>query len=481
MADGPIVTAADMAAAGSVAGFASDAVRRHMAGEMYRNAVAANDYYRQQNVTISRFTKIVYSGAGTPVDDYTASDMRIKSNLFKRLNGQRCSYSLGKGVSFVDVSKGGEDTTKKALGDRFDDDVMKIGLYALIHGISFPFWNMDHIDVFTADEFCPVWDEVSGAMVAGVRFWRLDPDHPWNATLYEEDGYTQMAAPAAGTLDFAVTEAKRAYKVTYEEVPADGLALAVDEENYSRLPIVPVWGSDAHQSTLVGMRGGIDAYDMIKSGLCNDVNDCAQVYWIVSGAGGMDDRELDLWRAKLKLTHVAQVDAEQGQAATPYVQEVPVASRRETLAQIKADIYEDFGALDVHTIAAGATNDHIDAAYQPLDEEAAEFERHMREGIMDLLALQGIEDTPIFTRTRISNTKEQIENVCLEAEWLDEETILRKLPNITPDEAAEILERKRREQEERMAALPPALAANATGAAGADDDSDDGDDGDGEE
>ena len=154
---------------------------------------------------------------------------------------------------------------------------------------------------------------------------------------------------------------------------------------------------------------------------------------------------------------------------------MPVASRREALAQIKADIYEDFGALDVHTIAAGATNDHIDAAYQPLDEEAAEFERHMREGIMDLLALQGIEDTPIFTRTRISNTKEQIENVCLEAEWLDDETILRKLPNVTPDEAAEILERKRREQEERMAALPPALAANATGAAGADDDSDDGD------
>lgn len=59
--------------------------------------------------------------------------------------------------------------------------------------------------------------------------------------------------------------------------------------------------------------------------------------------------------------------------------------------------------------------------------------------------------------------------MCLEAEWLDEETILRKLPNITPDEAAEILERKQREQEERMAALPPALAANAKGAQEGDD------------
>lgn len=485
MADGPIVTAADMAAAGSAAGFASDAVRRHMAGEMYRNAVAAGEYYRQRNVTINRFTKIVYSSAGVPVDDYTASSLRVASNLFKRLNVQRCMYSLGKGVSFVNVDGEGRDTTKAALGDRFDDDVMKVGLYALIHGISFPFWNMDHIDVFTADEFCPVWDEVSGAMVAGVRFWRLDPDHPWNATLYEQDGYTQMAASAAGTLDFAATEAKRAYKVTYEEVPADGMALAVDEENYSRLPIVPVWGSDAHQSTLVGMREGIDAYDLIKSGLCNDIQDCAQVYWIVNGAGGMDDRDLDLWRARLKLTHVAQVDAEQGQAATPYVQEVPVGNRREALAQIKADIYEDFGALDVHTVAAGATNDHIDAAYQPMDEEADEFERHMREGIMDLLALQGIEDTPVFTRNRISNIKEQVEVVAMEAEWLDEETVLRKLPNVTPDEVAEILRRKDEEAAERMAALPPALAANAMGSGGDDgadgDEGDEGADGDGEE
>ena len=95
---------------------------------------------------------------------------------------------------------------------------------------------------------------------------------------------------------------------------------------------------------------------------------------------------------------------------------------------------------------------------------------------MDILALQGIEDTPVFTRSRISNTKEQVETVCLEAEWLDEETILRKLPNITPDERAKILERKQREQEERMAALPPALAANAKGAKEDNDDNDDEDD-----
>ena len=466
-----IITAEDLRAAASPEGFARDAVERHMQSEMYRNAVDADEYYRQRNVTISRFTRRIFSATGEAADDFTASRLRIASNLFKRLNVQRCMYSLGKGVSFVDCKdESGEDTTKERLGPRFDDDVKAIGLYALIHGVSFPFWNLDHVDVFTADQFAPVWDEVSGALVAGVRFWRVSPYHPWNATLYEEDGYTQMAAGAAGSLGFRVTEPKRAYKVTYREVPADGLALAVDSENYSRLPIVPVWGSDAHQSTLVGMREGIDAYDLIKSGLANDIRDCAQVYWLVSGAAGMSDEDLDEWRARLSLTHIASVETEDGQSVEPYTQEVPVTSRGEVLERIKDDLYEDFGALDVHTVVAGATNDHIDAAYQPMDEEADEFERHMREGIMDLLALQGIEDTPVFTRNRISNQREQVEIVALEAEWLDEETILRKLPNVTPDEVAKILAKRDEEADERMAALPPALAANAMGA---------GDDGDG--
>ena len=193
------------------------------------------------------------------------------------------------------------------------------------------------------------------------------------------------------------------------------------------------------------------------------MQDCAEIYWIVENAGGMTDADLQRYIDRLKLTHVASANTEDGGNIKPYVQEVPYAARKEVLATIKADMYEDFGALDVHTVAAGATNDHIDAAYQPMDEEADEFERHIREGIMDLLALQGIVDTPVFTRNRVSNLKEQVEVVMAEAAYLDDETVLRKLPNVTPDEVAEILRRKDAEAAERMAALPPALRQNAVG------------------
>lgn len=462
-----IITYDELEAAGegldAIAAFCAEAVRRHRQSEMYRWAIKANDYYRQRNTTINSFTRQLFTVEGERFEDFTASRLRLASNFFRRLNVQRCMYSLGKGVSFVGVGDDGEDTTKAKLGDRFDDDVKDIGIHALIHGVSFAFWNLDHVDVFTADEFAPIWDCVTGALRAGVRFWRLDPYHPLMATLYTEGGYLALEGDGEGEELVPSSEGWKAYKVTYEEVPADGLALAVDAENYSRLPIIPVWASDAHQSTLVGMREQIDAYDLVKSGLANDVNDCAEIYWIVENAGGMTAEDLEAFRDRLKTTHIASADTEDGQGVRPYTQQVPYEARKAVLEQIRNDIYEDFGALDVHTVAAGATNDHIDAAYQPMDEEADEFERHMREGIMDLIALQGIEDTPVFTRNRISNQKEQVEVIAAEAEWLDDETILRKLPNITPDEVAEILRRRDEEAEERMANMPAALQVNALG------------------
>lgn len=457
-----IITYQELLENGATPGFVKGAIERHKASEMYKNARSADNYYRQRNETICNFTRTLFGTDGSRFDDFTASKLRIASNIFKRLNVQRCMYSLGKGVSFVEVGEDGEDTTKAKMGPRFDDDVKQIGLNALIHGISFPFWNLDHIDVFAATEFAPIWDETSGALMAGIRFWRLDATRPLHAVLYEQDGYTAFDAKTGDDLQVC-PEGKRPYKATYAEVPADGLKLAVDEENYSRLPIIPIWGSDAHQSTLVGLRESVDAYDLIKSGLANDTQDCAEIYWIVENAGGMNDDDLQQLRDRLKLTHIANANTEDGGRISPYTQEVPYAARKAVLDAIKADMYEDFGALDVHTVAAGATNDHIDAAYQPMDEEADEFERHMREGIMDLVALQGITDTPVFTRNRISNVRDQVETVLMEAEYLDDETILRKLPNITPDEVAEILKRKDEEAADKIAMLSPALQANAAG------------------
>ena len=271
----------------------------------------------------------------------------------------------------------------------------------------------------------------------------MEPEKPMMVVFYEEDGYTKYKKDGQ---NFEEIEPKRGYKEIVRHTDADG-DVTDGYENYSTLPVIPLWGSKLHQSTLVGMKEAIDSYDLIRSGFANDLTDCSQVYWILENTMGMDDNDLARFRDRLKINHIAVADTNNSKA-TPYTQEIPYQARQAYLDGIRAGIYEDFGALDVHTVAAGATNDHIDAAYQPMDEEADDFEYQIIEFTQQRLALMGIEDTPVFKRNRISNQKEQVDMVMLEAEYLDAETILKKLPNITVDEISKILAKR---DEEDMA------------------------------
>lgn len=428
--------------------FIAEAIRRHKSGDLYQTAVIADEYDRQRNTTIYSYVQMIFTITGSRVQDFTASNNKIASNFFHRLNTQRNMYSLGNGVSFAG-GRDGRDETKERLGDDFDSVIQDAGYDSLKHGVSFIFWNDGRIYDFPVTQFVPIWDEGDGTLRAGIRFWRLSPEHPTMAVVYEENGYSKWRQPVKGGA-FDIVNDKRAYKQTVAKAPADISEEVIGEENYSSLPIVPLWGSKRKQSTLIGMRESIDSYDLIRSGFANDLTDVSQIYWIVENAGGMDDEDLARFRDRLKITHIANADTDDGGKVTPYTQEIPYNARKEYLTMIRDGMYEDFGALDVHTVAAGATNDHIDAAYQPMDEEAADYEKQLTKAIKQLLEIAGIDDTPVFKRSRISNQKEQVEMVSIEAQWLDDQTVLSKLPNISPEEVADIIRRKDEENMERM-------------------------------
>lgn len=434
----------------------TNAINNHRNSKDYKIAKSADAYDTMHNELIMNYVQKIFSLTGTPLEDFTASNNKLCSNFFHRLNTQRCTYLLGNGVSFTDnvekeINEDGVevsiDTTKEMLGNKFDTVLKSIGYYALIHKVAFGFWNFDSLHMFKFTEFVPLWDEDTGALRAGIRFWQIDEHKPMIAVLYEEDGYSKWRAEE-NTLEFAQMEEKKAYTQIVAKSEDDGEEV-VGEENYGVLPIIPLWGNAMHQSTLVGMKEKIDSFDLIRSGFANDLSDCSQVYWIVENAMGMSDAELERFRDRLKTMHIAKVDTLNSKA-TPYTQEIPFAARKEYLDEIRAGIYEDFGGLDVHTIAAGATNDHIDAAYQPMDEEADDFEYQVIEFIQQLLTIIGVEDTPVFKRNRISNQAEQTTMVLSAADYLDDETVVKKLPFISVDEVAEIMAKKDQEQADRL-------------------------------
>jgi hypothetical protein len=95
------------------------------------------------------------------------------------LNVQRNTYSLGNGVTFTK-----EGTKERIGGDAFDVVLAKGAYRALIHGVSFLFLNKDRVHGFPVTEFCPMYDEMTGELMAGIRYWRLDEKKPMTAGFY---------------------------------------------------------------------------------------------------------------------------------------------------------------------------------------------------------------------------------------------------------------------------------------------------------
>ena len=247
--------------------FITAAINEYRASKEFKIALDADEYEAERNVTIMEFMRLIFNRAGQQVVDFTASNNKIASNFFHRLTTQRVAYSLGNGVSFANAEKKEingkwtvQDNTKDTLGKDFDTVLYDAGLCARQHRVSYLFWNLDHCDLFKATEFCPLFDENNGNLMAGIRFWSMDwGQKPVTVVVYEEDGYTKYRTkPGSKGLDIAEIEPKRAYKqqVAHNEVDPDEV---VGESNYSAIPIVPFWGNKNKQSDLVGMRSKIDA------------------------------------------------------------------------------------------------------------------------------------------------------------------------------------------------------------------------------
>lgn len=403
--------------------FVRKVIREHKSTALYKIADDAEKYDRQQNPTIIQYKKLLYDWTGRATPDVWSANYKLCSNFFNRFTTQENLYLLGNGVTFENES------TKNKLGKDFDNRMIEAGKDALNGGVSFGFYNNDHVDVFSVLEFAPLYDEENGALRSGVRFWQVDETKPLRATLYEEDGSTEYEwIENKGT----VLRAKQAYKTIKSSTKADGTIL-YKGENYPTFPIVPLWANPLHQSELVGIRENIDAYDLIKSGFANTIDDASEIYWVVQNAGGMDDVAISKFINRLKKSHGAGID-EDGAKAEPHTLEVPTEAREAILTRLRNDLYDDYMALDVKQIAGGATTaTQIQAAYEPINSKADQYESCVTEFIQGLLAVAGIEDNPTYTRSTIVNTAENIQNVVNASEYLPSEYITRKILTLLGD------------------------------------------------
>ena len=412
--------------------FVWDCIQQHKSSDFYRMAEVAEDYASHKNRTIRTYQKFLYEASGERVPDTYSANYKLASNFFGRFVTQQVQFLLGNGVTFDN------EETKKKLGKSFDSQVQKLARFALVGGVGYGLFNKDHIDVFSALEFVPLWDEENGALRAGVRYWQIDNDKPLRATFYEDDGYTEFIRREDTEGKESVLEimqGKRAYivrSVASDADVADGDVI-YEGINYPTFPIVPLWGNHYRQSELVGIREQIDCYDLIKSGYADTIDEASFIYWSISNAGGMDDIDVKEFMDRLRRLRAA-VTTDFQATAEPHQIEAPYQARGELLDRIRADLYEDYQALDTKNLASGAvTATQIEAAYEPVNSKADDFEYCVTTFIDGILAIMGIDDEPTYSRSMIVNRTEEIQTVLQAAQFVDPEYVMQKVLTLLGD------------------------------------------------
>lgn len=432
--------------------FVLSAINNHKDSDLYKQAVIAKEYDAHRNVTIANFQKLLYTLNGKVIPDNYSPNYKLRSNFFANFITQETQYLLGNGVTLK------KEENKAKLGAGFDTRLQDAAHDALVGGVSYGFWNLDHLEVFDVTEFVPLLDEENGALRSGIRFWQVCTSKPLRATLFEPDGFTQYIRRSGE--EMMILEPKRGYVAVEATSEIDGTELLA-YQNYPGFPIIPMYGNRAKQSELVGQREAIDCYDLIKSGFANTVDDASVIYWTISNAGGMDEIDMARFKESMRRIGVGLVD-DDGAKAEAHTITIPVEAREALLSRISDDLYRDFQMLDVTKLQGGQkTATEINAAYQPMDNKVDQFEYCVIDFLQALFKIVGIEDEPSFTRSKVTNQLEQTQMVLLAANYLDDKTILNKLPWLTQEEVAEILKRKAAEDIERSFE-PPELVNNET-------------------
>lgn len=435
--------------------FALECVTDFCGSYEYRRGVDAKSYYEGENPFLKRYEHIIYDMRGEAHLDEVSPNHKIYSRYVFSAITEGTQYLLANGISFDN-----QDTKEKLGGDGFDIVLQNLMDEAQIYGTGWAFWNGEKISLLPWLQFYPLKDEITSAVRAGVRFWRIDEGKPLRFVLYEEDGYTEYIQDDDGE---RILQPKQKYRV---EIREDGISETeiVDSENFPSFPIIPLYYIN-QRSILFGNTAAVDAYDLLNSKLVNNIDEGALIYWVLRNCNGMDEVDDARFIEQLRRAHVTHADGDEGASVEPHQIEAPVMSTEQGIQRLKRLLDDNFMTCDTESIRAGAvTATQIRAAYQKLDAKTAKAEYCVIEFMHRLFKAAGIDDSEKFTFKwdKTINQAEQITSILQAAQFLDEETVTRMLLEVLGkiDIVEDVLQRKQADEMQKFS-LPTGEGAES--------------------
>lgn len=425
-----------------------DAVSKYKTSVEFIGALEASDYFAADNRAIagkvlSAPRAITYKDENGRTRKRAAMEEivgnRIRSSFLFRFVVQQNQFLLGNGVTI------GKDPSAKVLGSGFDQCLQQAGERALLHGVCWGFYNVDHVEIIPAvtdanSGFFALLDDRTGAAMLGIQFWQLSPARPLYIRLFEVDGVTEYVRKEH---ELTIAAPKRAYRLRVATDPAGARITGADNYGGS-LPVVPFFANSEHRSEFTpAIKSKIDLYDRILSDFGDNLDRANDVYWVLNNYGGTTDEIVEMLEEIHRIKAVATLSDGTGSSSTaePRTIEVPHAARQAALELLQKALYHDYMALSMEELTGGSlTNVAIQTATANLNLKADRYEWQAASFVRGLLRLIG-KDTEeiVFLRQTIGNQSEIVADISVMRDYIDTRTALELNPYIPNDKIDQIL------------------------------------------
>lgn len=381
-----------------IADFIRSKIDEQEQNERYMEGVTAGEFYRGGDPAMQKYEKIIYDVMGAPRKEIFSANNKLTANFYNLFITQEVSYLLGNGISFDD------ETIKERLGNGFDYDLQDLLTWAANDSESYALLKSDGIEklcVGCDDEephFIPIfsaYDKTSPR--AGFKHWRLDDNSPLNVELYTPTGYSVWREVDS---KLQIVEPEKPYDLTYSQ-NAVGERWNVQDNSGGALPIVPLIYPN-HKSAIHNKKETLTAYNLVLSGLVNNMTEVNLLYWVIRNADGMDDQDYEDFITNLYKSKVLPLP--DGVEADPHEINTDHEGHESTLARLREQLFQDFKAVDVQSVMGGnKTTVEIKAAYENLNLKCDNIEKQVGRFVRKVLKFYGFDENTGFSFTRPPN------------------------------------------------------------------------------
>lgn len=379
-----------------------------------------------------------------------SADNRIPTNWQGLLVDQKASYLLSYPPLFDVGSDSNNKRIKDILGDEFPKVCKDLCIEAANTSIGWLHcWINENKQfeyaVVPSEQIIPIFStDLKKRLVAVLRVYdTVNEEDGENYTIYEywndkecftysklstltvDEGLQEYRMFSNMLVDVNMTELSNNYK-----------------HNFGEVPFIPFFNNNINTGDLKRVKKFIDVYDKVFSGFVNDLEDIQEIILVLTNYGGTDMKDFLSNLKKRKYLDMQSDGIDDKTGVDTLKIDIPVEAREKVLNICEKQIYKQGQGVDPNPESFGNSSGvALEYLYSLLELKAGLTETEFRLGFGKLIRMvckhlnikcDGIIQT--WTRNKIRNDAELIENCQKSKGVISDETIIKNHPFVDDPE-----------------------------------------------